>query len=280
MVVEVDPRTQDPDDLWRNVYSKERVCKPVDHPVNRGTLIRDDAVRFVCISDTHEKLESILPRIPEGDVLVHCGDFTNFGDYEEILKFNESMGKLPHKYKIVIAGNHELGFEDDEDESLRLPKYQNRGTPRGYELLTNCIYLQDNFAEVYGVKVYGSSWHPMAGYSFSRRRGRELLDKWNMIPKGVHVLLTHTPPLGHNDVYQGLHHGCAELVNTVEKRVKPKFHIFGHIHEKHGVTSNNETFFVNASICSHALDCINDAILFDVPLKPGITKIPKHSQIL
>ena len=32
-------------------------------------------------------------------------------------------------------------------------------------------------------------------------------------------------------VYRGTHQGCAELLATVRDRVKPKFHIFGHIHE-------------------------------------------------
>lgn len=57
-------------------------------------------------------------------------------------------GKLPHKHKIVIAGNHDLGFEDGEDEKRRGNAYRGRGTTRGYELLTNCTYLQDSGVEV------------------------------------------------------------------------------------------------------------------------------------
>uniref|UniRef100_A0A1I7ZZ60 Metallophos domain-containing protein n=1 Tax=Steinernema glaseri TaxID=37863 RepID=A0A1I7ZZ60_9BILA len=87
----VDPETGKPDELWREKYAKQRVCTPVDHPVKKGEPIHEEKVRFVCIADTHEKLESILGRIPDGDVLVHCGDFTNFGDREEIERFNESL---------------------------------------------------------------------------------------------------------------------------------------------------------------------------------------------
>lgn len=137
--------------------------------------IYEDKVRFVCISDTHNKLGEILPRIPRGDVrrpkpkfirnpidlikvLLHCGDFTNFGDANELDEFNEELAKLPHKYKIVIAGNHELGFEDGEDlEGRKADKVMwelgsgRRGTPRGYERLTNCIYLHDNSVKVFPI---------------------------------------------------------------------------------------------------------------------------------
>lgn len=89
-------------------------------------------------------------------VLLHCGDFTNFGDANELDEFNEELAKLPHKYKITIAGNHELGFEDGEDlEGRKADKVMwelgsgRRGTPRGYERLTNCIYLHDNSVKVF-----------------------------------------------------------------------------------------------------------------------------------
>ncbi len=32
--------------------------------------------------------------------------------------------------------------------------------------------------------------------------------------------------------------------------LKPKVHIFGHIHEGHGIHRNKDTMFVNASICT------------------------------
>lgn len=133
--------------------------------------IRDDAVRFVCISDTHERLKELLPSIPAGDVLVHCGDFTNSGHVDAVREFNEEMGRFilnltqlkqpiqiatlfagvladRFKHRIVIAGNHELGFEDDQNLSLMAPYMREYGTPEGYKMLTNCNYLCDSFTEV------------------------------------------------------------------------------------------------------------------------------------
>lgn len=66
--------------------------------------------------------------------------------------------------------------------------------------------------------------------------------------------------------------GCAELLNTVEYRVKPKFHVFGHIHQQRGVTTNGTTTFVNASICDHKLCVEYEPIIFDLPLPYGRSK--------
>lgn len=53
-----------------------------------------------------------------------------------------------------------------------------------------------------------------------------------MIPDDTDVLITHTPPVGHGDLCSsGVRAGCVELLTTVQKRVKPKYHVFGHIHE-------------------------------------------------
>jgi Icc-related predicted phosphoesterase len=46
---------------------------------------------------------------------------------------------------------------------------------------------------------------------------------------------------GHGDLTGGNNNvGCVELLNTVQKRVKPKYHVFGHIHE--GKNSNPKTW--------------------------------------
>ena len=44
---------------------------------------------------------------------MHTGDFTMRGDEQEVINFNQWLGTLHHKHKIVIAGNHELSFDSD-----------------------------------------------------------------------------------------------------------------------------------------------------------------------
>uniref|UniRef100_A0A915N9G7 Calcineurin-like phosphoesterase domain-containing protein n=1 Tax=Meloidogyne javanica TaxID=6303 RepID=A0A915N9G7_MELJA len=238
-IIRADPMSHRPVELWKKYLRQGRTCEPAK-VLRLDTPIHPDKVRFVCISDTHEKMDEVLDLIPDGDVLIHAGDVS------AVIKFNQQIGKLPHKVKIVIAGNHELGFEDGEEMSDRqLAGLSMLGIGKAYELLTNCIYLCDRMIEVYGIKIYGAPWHPMPGYSFYRQRGQALLQKWNQIPNKTDVLITHTPPLGHGDFNAwtklgGMLAGCAELLNTVEYRVKPKYHVFGHIHQQHGCTTNGE----------------------------------------
>ena len=54
------------------------------------TPLKEDHVRFVCVSDTHNTKP---PSIPDGDVLLHAGDFTMYGSPEDVYNFNEWLGE-------------------------------------------------------------------------------------------------------------------------------------------------------------------------------------------
>ena len=70
------------------------------------------------------------------------------------------------------------------------------------------------------------------GWAYNLKRGEECLEKWNLIPNQTDILVTHGPPLGYGDYCSSqLRAGCAELLSTIQKRVKPRIHVFGHIHE-------------------------------------------------
>lgn len=40
-----------------------------------------------------------------------AGDFTRMGELNEVRRFNEELGELNFAHKIVVAGNHELSFD-------------------------------------------------------------------------------------------------------------------------------------------------------------------------
>ncbi|CAJ0921932.1 unnamed protein product, partial [Mesorhabditis belari] len=190
-------------------------------------------LKFVVISDTHEEMAKIMNRIPDGDVLIHCGDFTNHGDEERVREFNDQLAQLPHRRKVVIAGNHENGFDAQFYEKTKL--------------LTACELLNDTSIEIEGIKLYGSSWHTMNYRLFSTppfycEPGEETREKWAKIPDNVDILITHQPPKGFLDG----RYGDIELLKAVEAR-NPKFHCFGHVHGGYGVASNEKTTFINAA---------------------------------
>lgn len=137
------------------------------------------------------------------------------------------------------------------------------------QYLTNCTYLEDELIEIYGLKFYGTPWQPeFCRWAFNLTRGQEILDKWNLIPDDTDILITHTPPVGFNDLTaSGVRAGCVELLSTIQKRVKPKYAIFGHIHESYGVSSDGKTIFINASTCDINYMPNNPPVVFDIAIK-------------
>ena len=79
-------------------------------------------IKVCCISDTHNETDSF--DLGEGDLLIHAGDFTLSGKYDEMEKFAKWFASQKYKHKIIIAGNHELTFDDDifEEKKQKLMK--------------------------------------------------------------------------------------------------------------------------------------------------------------
>jgi len=51
----------------------------------------------------------------------------------------------------------------------------------------------------------------------------------------------------------------------VQGRVKPELHLFGHIHEGYGVTSEGVTTYANASTCTLEYRPDQAPLVFDLP---------------
>jgi hypothetical protein len=62
-------------------------------------------MRIVCLSDTHNR-QGKFP-VPDGDLLLHAGDFSSMGRSNEVERFDAWLGTLPHRHKVFIAGNHD-----------------------------------------------------------------------------------------------------------------------------------------------------------------------------
>lgn len=280
--IEVDKDTGNPSKAWERIRVHQRYYRC--DPFPPSTPISEDKIRFVCISDTHGKIEGSKLHMPPGDVLLHAGDFTQKGHMNEIQKFNSYLGALPYKVKVVIAGNHDLTFDDNITEaSLRTFGVQKstvesylseRGLKSVKQMLTSAIYLEDSLVTVCGIKIYGAPWQPVfCDWGFNLKRGEDILKKWQTIPADLDILMTHGPPVGHGDLTGGNNNvGCVELLNTIQKRVKPKFHVFGHIHEGYGVTSDGYTTFINASTCTRRYLPTNAPIVFDFIIPEGHSK--------
>lgn len=91
---------------------------------------------------------------------------------------------MPHKHKIVIAGNHELSFDPTFTHPFTMQTSRDRQKHTGTSILdgiptlgmskdtlaeairisnikdylNNCIYLEDSEVTLYGIKIYGTPW--------------------------------------------------------------------------------------------------------------------------
>ncbi|MET4027962.1 Icc-related predicted phosphoesterase [Marinobacter sp. MBR-99] len=210
-------------------------------------------MKLVCISDTHS-LHRRLPSIPDGDVLIHAGDCLGQGTLENIEDFNDWLGSLPHRHKIVIAGNHDWAFQETPELAR--------------QALTSAIYLEDSGVEIEGVRFWGSPWTPIfMNWAFMLGRGEPLYNKWQLIPENTDVLITHGPPQGIGDeVMLGLQSqnvGCEHLLERLH-RLSVKAHVFGHIHEGYGEYRRGQTQLFNASTCNELYAPANAPVVLEV----------------
>ena len=239
-------------------------------------------IRTVSISDTHG-LHRKLPELPPGDVLIHAGDFTNTGEKEQIVDFMDWFASQNYKYKILIAGNHDTTIHKEYYESIGRSRFHRRA---GYdseecrELLfayPDVFYLEDSgisleftsdHGTVHSISVYGSPWQPeFCDWAFNLSPGPELLEKWRKIPTNTDILITHGPPFGFGDLCSnGLRAGCQDLLHEIRRRVKPKLHVCGHIHEGYGLERQNGITYVNASTCTWHYCPTNPAIVVDIDM--------------
>jgi Icc-related predicted phosphoesterase len=236
-----------------------------------------DEITFVCISDTHTKTYGLT--LPPGDVLIHAGDFTSTGLPDEVEAFNTFLAAQKFEYKVVIAGNHDITFDVDNYEphlQKRFPsnftKYKQQTHFTAQEVkakLKDCIYLEDSSCEIHGYKIYGSPWTPVYDdWGFNLPKGEKLLEKWQKIPSDTDILITHGPPYKILDkTLNNINTGCENLLKEIQERIKPLYHIFGHIHEAYGVEKVDGTTFINASTCTLSYRPNNKPVVFTLPKK-------------
>ncbi|MDX2246481.1 MAG: metallophosphatase domain-containing protein [Bacteroidia bacterium] len=206
-------------------------------------------MKIVCISDTHGKHN--LFSLPEGDMILHAGDFSKRGTEDQIRDFLKWFSALDYRHKVFIAGNHDFLVE-------REPMKFRRMIPE------NCIYLEDSGVEIEGIRFWGSPITPwFYDWAFNRHRGTEILPHWKKIPLNTQILITHGPPAGVLDqTFRGEKVGCRDLMDKISV-VRPQIHLFGHIHEAAGMIEQNGTIFANASVLNLNYEPANEPIVLD-----------------
>ncbi len=202
------------------------------------------------LSDTHCQHDQVA--IEPCDILIHGGDISHTGRPTEVKKFLDWFKKQPAEHKILIPGNHDFNLID-------------------YPEFGDVYLLHHEHVTINGYTFFGSPYTPeFFKWAYMYPRGEYGATLWKEIPEFTDILITHGPPFGIGDANDnGEHCGCPHLYNRVLE-LKPKYHIFGHIHEGAGVhlhKSIAETTFINASILNAGYIAVHHPHYFTLPTK-------------
>jgi len=202
------------------------------------------------ISDTHT-FHNLL-EIPENiDMVIHSGDATNpkepYSNKVEMENFISWFSQLPIKYKVFVAGNHDVSIEKKLITQL---DFNSKGI----------IYLENSFIEIEGLKIWGSPITPTfgIGWAFNKNRAKTH-EVWKQIPDDTDIVVVHGPPKGMLDLSYNRENElelCGD--NSLTKRMldlKPKLCLFGHIHNFKDIINAGtkklsimDTIFSNGSV--------------------------------
>ncbi|CAF3709737.1 unnamed protein product [Rotaria socialis] len=156
---------------------------------------RHDAIKIVCISDTHNghDIREFHERIRrlQGDILIHAGDFSNEGKPEEVMSAFHWLCSLDNfTYKVFIAGNM---------DGIGLDKPSFLDGKNKHELLNskakNVFYLENESKDILGINIYGCPYTPKfyGGFQY-QLRSQQAQALWNNIPYNCDILVSHGPP--------------------------------------------------------------------------------------
>ena len=213
-------------------------------------------MKIAMISDAHTYWDTIT--VPECDLLISAGDYSNRGEPQSIVRFHEWMSRQPARHKISVQGNHEVRVQ------------------MAYELMRRAVqgidpdihFVEEGLIAIEDVRIWCSAFTPrFFDWAYLEDRGPSIAKHWERIPDDVDVLVTHGPPHGILDtVKEGWpdHLGCVDLMYRVKQLKNLKLHVFGHIHGGSGERLVDGVQFVNAAVCNERYAPVNPVRVFDL----------------
>lgn len=212
-------------------------------------------MRIWLFSDPHGKHRELT--VPEDiDMAICAGDMGTYKnpnlckkDLHNGLEWFNNLDQID--FKIYVPGNHDTALEAELIH------------PTQYKWID---ILNHEYAEFDGIKIFGSPYTPSFGvnwaynawsdekheidWSWKNKNTYPMIEPlWEDIPEDLDILITHGPPHGILDrCADGYRAGCKHLMERINE-VKPKIHVFGHIHEDGGKSeAYPDTTFYNASV--------------------------------
>lgn len=204
-------------------------------------------MKILHVSDLHTFHEMLY--IPNDiDLIILSGDITNWKDTNDVEfeQFYKWWSQIDID-KIIIAGNHDFCY---------LKQYNK-------DKIKECsIYLEHEYCDYKGLTIFGSPYVPIYGNWEFMRTPHKLGQLWGHLDEGIDILITHGPPKGILDLtytYAGLLKFCGDngLLNRI-KKVNPKYHLFGHIHDNQDIKNFGNRMIADVDTKFYNSACVKD----------------------
>jgi len=189
--------------------------------------------------------------LPQGDILIHLGDFCNKGSIQDAEQFVDWISNLnQYQEKFVIDGNHDRTLIQKNCHKVLTKSIDSKNNDYVMDLETifaqvdHVQLLQDEFIEtIDGLNIYGASWKSCERGSIPQHFSR------NGHTIRPDILLAHSPPylsrsITIPQVGEGRSKGWRmnkELSRTVVKNRVP-LSLSGHVHWCRGKVEINQDY--------------------------------------
>ena len=246
--------------FYKSFLSFNTELQPKSEPQSPQSQSPRLGITIVCISDTHGQHRKLT--MPDhADILIHAGDYTKYGKKEDAIDFNEWLGLLPYKTKLVVNGNHECNAmwknsaksllsnaqllidesvqvevdvdsddDDNNNHSVIINENNDNTTHQKVKKKKEKVILN-----IHGTNFYWPSSTKHNPYF------EQIEQEQSTSNTKTDILISHCPALGYVDRDRG----CPALLHTIQ-RIRPMLVISGHEHMARGIvksdfTSNSST---------------------------------------
>lgn len=215
-------------------------------------------MKIAAVSDLHGS----LPSIPECDLLLIagdiCPDFIARAPQRAwfVDKFLPWVKSQPCKQWYGTYGNHD---------------WLSRPSVEWSELLDTHSIKVDEGVEYEGLKLWFTPWSNQFGHWAWMDQPYNLANKYNQIPEGLDILVSHQPALGYGDTPDPRYYmgdgddnvGSRELREAITTK-RPKTLICGHIHGGYGTYQHLDTTIYNVAQMNEAYEPVNSVTVFEI----------------
>lgn len=226
-------------------------------------------MKICAMSDMHGDLLHINPC----DLVLICGDSVALKEqaqHQSCKKWYRKVFKpwaeaLPCNKVLFIAGNHECGLENHEEEYYSMFSKDSKIT-----FLFDDLYTYNYKDKEY--RIYGTPWcNPFGNWAYMTSE-ENLKELYSQIPENLDILITHDQPYKYGDVLlqkdysltAGFHIGNKPLLKAIEDK-QPNFQFNGHLHScDHSKIMIGNTAHYNVSMKDELYRTVYNPLYLDI----------------